>query len=148
MDDKEFDQVPQTLFNGVSSLAKMGLPGILIPMTDDTRAVLCGDNSANVIIVATRFGQGRCLVFGQNSYLNLFTKTQEYKDQTVFVDNCKRWLSKGLSNEVLEINNEKTMVNVSTQGKILAWDGHRSKDDTFITDLVLFIQNMLLKKVR
>jgi len=136
MNDEEFDQVPQILFNGVSSIVKIGLPGTLIPMTNDTRAVLCGDDSTDVIIVATRFDQGRCLVFGHNGYLNLFTKTQEYKDQAVFVNNCKKWLSKGLSNEILEINNEKTKINVVTRDKILLWDGRKSKDDVFITDLV------------
>jgi len=145
MDDEEFDQVPRILFNGVTSIVKIGLPGTLIPMTNDTRAVLCGDSSTDVIIVATRFNQGRCLVFGHNGYLNLFTKTQEYKDQEVFINNCKQWLSKGLTNEILEINNENTILNVAKQDKILLWDGHKSKDDTFITDLVLFRINCFEK---
>ncbi len=100
MDDEEFDQMAETLFDGVTSIERIGLPGVLIPMSKDTRAVLCGKNSCNVIQVAVRFGQGRCLIFGHNGYLNLFTKTQENKDQAQFVDNCKKnWLSKGSSNE-------------------------------------------------
>jgi hypothetical protein len=139
MDDEEFDQVSQILFNDVSSVTKMGIPGILIPLTNDTRAVLCGDSSSDVVIVATRFDQGRCLVFGHNGYANLFTKTQEYNDQTVFVNNCKQWVSKGLTNEILSIDNVKTMHNMTTQDKILVWNRDNSKDDTFMTDLVFFI---------
>ena len=65
MNDKELDQVSKILFDGVPFLSRIGSPGILIPMTHDTRAVLCGDDSTNVIAVATRFGYGRCLVFTQ-----------------------------------------------------------------------------------
>ena len=93
--DEEFDQVSETLFNGVPSIEKIGLPGTLIPMTNDTRAVLCGDNSFNVIIAAALFGEGRCLIFGHNGYLNYFRKTPENKDQEQFVNNCKQWISKG-----------------------------------------------------
>jgi hypothetical protein len=136
MNDEEFDQVPQILFRGVDSMIKMGLPGNVIPLTNDTRAVLCGETSTDVVIVATRFDQGRCLVFGQNNYLNLFTKTQEYKDQATFVQNCKQWVSNGTSDEIMDINKEKSMVNITKQRNILVWDGHQSKDDEFITDLV------------
>lgn len=139
MDDEEFDQVSQILFNEVNSIVKIGLPGCLIPMTNDTRAVLSGESSTDVIIIATRFDQGRCLVFGHNGYVNLFSKPQDYKDHAVFINNCKQWVSKGSSDEILDINNETTMVNIMKQNKILLWDGHRTKDDTFITDLVLFI---------
>ncbi len=138
MDDEEFDQVSEILFNGVTSIEKIGLPGILIPMTNDTRAVLCGDNSSIVIIVAARFGQGRCLVFGHNGYLNLFTGTGENTDQEQFVDNCKQWVSQGSSTEILDINNTKAMVDIDTEGKILLWNGHNFKDDEFMNDLVLF----------
>jgi hypothetical protein len=137
MDDEEFDQVPQIIFNGVNSVVKIGYPGTLIPLTTDTRAVLCGDRSADVVIVAVRFGQGRCLVFGHNGYLNLFTKPQDYKDQMVFINNCKQWLSKGSTDEIRDMSERKTL-NVVTQRKILVWDGHKTKDETFMADLVLF----------
>jgi len=147
MDDEEFDQVSELLFNGVTSIERIGSPGVLIPMSKDTRAVLCGDNSSNVIIVATRFDQGRCLVFGHNGYLNLFTKTEVNKDQEQFVNNCKEWVSKGTSDEILDINNETAMVDIDTEGKILLWNGHNSKDDEFINDLVLFyIFNFFFEK--
>lgn len=145
MNDEEFDQAPQILFNEVNSIVKIGLPGCLIPMTNDTRTVLSGNTSADVILVATRFGQGRCLVFGHNGYINLFTKSEDYKDDSIFINNCKQWVSKDLSDEILNIHHEKTMVNIVTQNKILVWDGHQTKDDTFMTDLVLIIFEKIKK---
>jgi hypothetical protein len=32
MDDEEFDQVTETIFDGVTSIERIGLPGVLIPM--------------------------------------------------------------------------------------------------------------------
>lgn len=138
MNDEEFDQVSEILFNGVPSIEKIGSPGILIPMSKDTRAVLCGDNSFNVIIVAVRFGQGRCLIFGHNGYLNYFTGTGDNKSSEQFIKNCKQWVSKDSSNEIFDINNVKSMVDIKSEGKILLWNGHNSKDNEFMNDLVLF----------
>ena len=136
MDDKEFDQVSEILFNGVPSILKIGLPGVLIPLSKETRAVLCGDNSFNVIIVAVRFGQGRCLIFAHNGYLNFFKDSKEANDHAQFVKNCKQWISKGTSNEILNIGSINSMNETNVEGKILVWDGHSSKDDEFMNDLV------------
>jgi hypothetical protein len=138
MDDEEFDQVSEILFDGVTSIVKIGLPGIIIPMSNDTRAVLCGDNSFNVIIVAARVGQGRCLVFGHDGYTKLFTETEENKDQEQFINNCKQWISQESSTEILNINNIKAMDDIDTEDKILLWNGNNSKDEEFMDDLVLF----------
>jgi hypothetical protein len=134
MDDKEFDQVSHIIFNGVSSIEKLGCPGILIPLTNDTRAVLCGEDSNNVIIVATRFGLGRCLVFAHNGYPAIFLNIE--KKNKHFVENCRQWLARGHKAEFLSIDQAKTMHDIATQGKILVWDGHHSKSDAFMNDLV------------
>lgn len=134
MNDKEFDQVPKIIFNGISSLEKIGCPGTLIPLTNDTRAVLCGEDSNNVIIVATRFGQGRCLVFAHNGYPGIFLNIEDKNRQ--FVENCRRWLTRGHEAEFLSIDDAKTMQDIAAHGKILVWNGHCSKSDTFMNDLV------------
>jgi hypothetical protein len=134
MNDKEFDQVPKIIFNGISSLEKIGCPGTLIPLTNDTRAVLCGEDSNNVIIVATRFGQGRCLVFAHNGYPGIFLNIEDKNRQ--FVENCRRWLTRGHEAEFLSIDDAKTMHDIAAHGKILVWNGHCSKSDTFMNDLV------------
>ena len=134
MDDREFDQVPQIIFNGISSLEKVGSPGILIPLTNDTRAVLCGADSNNVIIVATRFGHGRCLVFAHNGYPGIFLDIKE--DNQQFVENCRKWLARGQDAEFLSINDAQTVLDIEAVGKILVWDGHNSKSDAFMNDLV------------
>jgi len=134
MDDREFDQVPQIIFNGISSLEKVGCPGTLIPLTNDTRAVLCGEDSNNVIIVATRFGLGRCLVFAHNGYPGIFLNIEE-KNQN-FVENCRQWLAQGQQADFLSIDHAKTMLDIAANGKILVWDGHHSKSDAFMNDLV------------
>jgi hypothetical protein len=134
MDDSEFDQVPQMIFDGVSSLAKIGCPGTLIPLTNDTRAVLCGADATNVIIVATRFGLGRCLVFAHNGYPGIFFDTAEDNEQ--FVENCRQWLAGGNEAEFLSIDDAETMEDVETDGKILVWNGHQTKSDAFMNDLV------------
>lgn len=134
MDDLEFDQVPQIIFEGVPSVEKVGLPGTLIPLTNDTRAVLCGADSTNVIIVATRFGHGRCLVFAHNGYPGKFLNIEEQNKQ--FVENCRRWLARGHPAEFLSINNINSMHEIATHGKILVWDGHCSKSDHFMNHLV------------
>src|ERR1700722_3270136 len=118
MDDDEFDHVPQILFDEVPSLSIQGDPGTLIPLTQDTRAVLCGDDSNNVIIVATRFGQGRCLVFAHNGYLNMFTNSTQEEDCR-FVENCRLWLAHGYSAEFLCIDDVQSMHDIETDGKIL-----------------------------
>ena len=135
MDDREFDQVPQILFNGISSLERVGCPGTLIPLTNDTRAVLCGEDSNNVIIVATRFGQGRCLVFAHNGYPGIFINIEEKNRH--FIENCRQWLSRGHRAEFLSINEAASMDELTTHGKILVWDGHHSKSDAFMNDLVI-----------
>jgi hypothetical protein len=139
MDDKEFDQVPQILFNGISSLAKIGWPGTLIPLTNDTRAVLCGADSNNVIIVATRFGHGRCLVFAHNGYPEIFLNIED--KHRAFVENCRQWLARGHQAEFLSIDDAQTMLDIAAHGKILVWDGHHSKTDAFMNDLVKNISN-------
>ncbi|CAF3004510.1 unnamed protein product [Rotaria sp. Silwood2] len=138
MDDREFDQVPQILFQSISSLEKIGCPGTLIPLTSDTRAVLCGADSNNVIIVATRFGQGRCLVFAHNGYPGIFLNIEKKNQQ--FVENCRRWLARGHQAEFLSINEAKTMNDLAAHGKILVWDGHYSKSETFMNDLCDYLQ--------
>ncbi|CAF0877594.1 unnamed protein product [Rotaria sordida] len=138
MDDNDFDQVPQILFNDVTSLSKIGTPGTLIPMTYDTRAVLCGDDSTNVIIVATRFGNGRCLVFAHNGYPAIFL-TSDTKDQR-FVENCRQWLSQGQDARFESINEIDSMDDVKEHGTILVWNGHNTKSDTFMDDLCAYLQ--------
>ena len=134
MDDQEFDQAPNIIFNGVPSLEKFGCPGTLIPLTNDTRAILCGEDSNNVIVVATRFGLGRCLVFAHNSYPGIFLKVKDKHRQ--FVDNCQRWLTRGHEAEFASIDSAQTMLSVAPAGKILVWDGHHAKSDAFMNDLV------------
>src|ERR1700722_9454566 len=134
MDDREFDQVPQIIFNGITSIEKIGCPGTLIPLTNDTRAVLCGEDSNNVIIIATRFGLGRCLVFAHNGYPGIFLNIEE-KNQH-FVENCRQWLARGYQAEFLSIDHANTMHDIATHGKILVWNGHHSKSDIFMNDLV------------
>jgi len=80
MYNEEFDQISET------SIERIGVPGVLIPMSQDTRVVLGSDNLFNVIIVTTRFGQGQC------------------------VNNCKQWLSKEFSNKILDINTDSTIL--------------------------------------
>ena len=134
MDDNEFDQVPQILFNGVPSLEKLGEPGTLIPLTNDTRAVLAGADSNNIIVVATRFGHGRCLVFAHDAYSNIFLDINEEYEQ--FVENCRTWLARGQEAEFLSINEAETLNDVATHGKILVWDGNNDKSDAFMNGLV------------
>ncbi|CAF1484500.1 unnamed protein product [Rotaria sordida] len=138
MSNDEFDQVPQILFNGVSSLYKQGCPGTLIPLTHDTRAVLCADNPNNVIIAATRFGLGRCLVFAHHDYLKMFKHIQEKERR--FVENCRQWLARGYSGEFLCIDEINSMIGLESYGKILVWDGHCSKDEAFMNDLCKYLQ--------
>ena len=134
MSDPEFDQVASILFDGVPSLEKLGCPGTLIPLTKDTRAVLAGEDSNNVIVVATRFGYGRSLVFAHNSYPYIFLdKKDQYQP---FVSNCQRWLTRGHQADFLSINDVTSMHDVSSHGKILVWDGHCTKSDAFMNDLV------------
>lgn len=134
MDDQEFDEVSKIIFNGVSSIEKYGCPGTLLPLTNDTRAVLCGNDSNNVIIVATRFGDGRCLVFAHNSYPGMFLKIEEKNER--FVENCRQWLLKGREGEFLSIDKTKSLNDIDTSGKILVWNGHCSKSEEFMNDLV------------
>ncbi|CAF1503058.1 unnamed protein product [Adineta steineri] len=138
MDDSEFDQVPQIIFDGITSIEKNGIPGTLIPLTNDTRAVLCGDDSTNVIIVATRFGNGRCLVFAHNGYPYMFLNIEEKNRK--FVENCQRWLARGHRAEFVSINDADTMSDIETHGKILIWDGHCSKSEIFMKELCTFLQ--------
>ena len=44
MDDQEFNRVAEIIFNGVPSVTKLGSPGNLVPLSKDTRAVLCGNS--------------------------------------------------------------------------------------------------------
>ncbi|CAF4888306.1 unnamed protein product, partial [Rotaria sp. Silwood1] len=138
MDDDEFDQVPQILFENVTSLSKIGTPGTLIPMTQDTRAVLCGDDFNNVLVVATRFGNGRCLVFAHNGYPAIFLNN-DTKNQH-FVDNCRRWLSQGKDAQFESIDSIESMDSVKEKGTILVWNGHNNKSDPFMDDLRGFLQ--------
>lgn len=134
MTDRDFDQVASILFDGLTSLEKIGSPGTLIPLTKDTRAVLAGEDSNNIIIVATRFGYGRCLVFAHNGYPYIFLdKKDQYQP---FVSNCQRWLTRGHQADFLSINDAASMNDISAHGKILVWDGHCTKSDAFMNDLV------------
>ncbi|CAF0917013.1 unnamed protein product [Adineta ricciae] len=139
MDDKEFDRVPNIIFNGVCALEKRGCPGTLIPLTNDTRAVLCGADSNDTIIVATRFGRGRCLVFAHCDYSGFFLNVNENNKR--FVENCRQWLANGHDVEFLSIDNVQSMDEINTNNKILVWNAHREKSDVFMNDLCDFLQN-------
>ncbi|CAF2794862.1 unnamed protein product [Rotaria sp. Silwood2] len=138
MDDNEFDQVPQILFEDVTSLSKLGTLGTLIPMTNDTRAVLCGDDSKNVVVVATRVGNGRCLVFAHNGYPGIFL-TNDTKDKG-FVENCRRWLSREEDAQFESINATDSMDKVKKSETILVWNGHNNKSDKFMDDLCIYLK--------
>ncbi|CAF4250193.1 unnamed protein product [Rotaria sp. Silwood2] len=133
MDDDEFDRVAQILFKNVTSLSSVGTAGTLIPITQDTRAVLCGDDSNNVIVVAIRFGNGRCLVFAHNGYLSIFFPNNTTHHD--FVKNCRQWLSGGEDAEFESIDEIESMDSVKNNGTILVWNGNNDKNETFIDDL-------------
>lgn len=136
MNDQEFDRVSEILFNGVPSIARVGVPGNLIPLSSDTRAVLCGETSTNVLVVAVRLGQGRCLVFGHNGYVGFFENPANAKNDGQFINNCKQWVANGSTNEILSLNSVNSLNDVDVNGKILVWDGHRDKSGEFMNDLL------------
>ncbi|CAF3448381.1 unnamed protein product [Rotaria sp. Silwood1] len=115
MADDEFDQVSQILFDGVDSLSNIGSPGTLIPMTDNTRTVLCSEDFNNVIVVATQFGHSLCLVFALNGCTEIFLN-DETEDQD-FVENCLQWLARGYDTEFESINDTDSMDNVARAGR-------------------------------
>ena len=59
----------------------------------------------------------------------------ERKDKD-FVENCRRWLARGHDAEFVSINETDSMENVAQHEKIFVWDGHYTKTDGFISDLV------------
>ncbi|CAF4569935.1 unnamed protein product [Rotaria sp. Silwood2] len=138
MGDADFDQVPHILFNGISNLRRRGCPGTLIPLTHNTRAVLCGNDSNEVIAVAIRFGDGKCLVFAHCDYPYIFLNG-EVDDQN-FVKNCRQWLIQDENAQFVSINDASSMNDVQYYGKILVWDGHCIKDETFMNDLCVYLQ--------
>lgn len=139
MDISDFDQVAQILFNEISSFPRSYYPSVLVPLTEDTRAVLAGDSSTNVFIVAAKHGQGRCLVFGEQGYATPFLKKIE--TYAKFVENCRNWLTVGQGGEFLSIDKFVNFKDITTEGKILVWNGHHEKSQEFMDELVrtLFI---------
>ena len=134
MNDSDFDNVANILFYGIPSLQKYGCPGTLIPLTENTRAVLAGNDSNNIIVVATRFGSGRCLVFAHNSYPSMFLNIED--ENRAFVENCQQWLTRGHQAEFLSIDDAESFYDIQAHGKILVWDGHRAKSEGFMNNLV------------
>ncbi|CAF2870793.1 unnamed protein product [Rotaria sp. Silwood2] len=138
MDDTEFDQVPQVLFQDVPSVKYIRFVEALIPMTNDTRAIICGADSTKVAIVAARVGNGRCLVFGHKNYPAFFL-ANESEDQR-FIENCRRWLSQGKDVQFESIDEIESIDSVKEKGTILVWNGHNFKSDAFMDDLRTFLQ--------
>ncbi|CAF1139210.1 unnamed protein product [Rotaria sp. Silwood1] len=108
-------------------------------MTANTRAVLCSEDFNNVIVVATQFGHGRCLIFAHNGYTEIFLN-DETEDQD-FVENCLQWLARGYDTEFESINDTDSMDNVARDDKILIWNGHEAKNDSFMSDLCAYLQD-------
>ncbi|CAF1025581.1 unnamed protein product [Didymodactylos carnosus] len=143
MNDNDFDQVPSVIFNNVESIPRIGIPGIIIPQTDDTRAILCGEDSQNCLMIATRFGQGRVIICAHNGYVEKFLPPIE-EDYRIFVENCKRWLvpnGKIRNDQVVSIDNVSSLQDVLKKAKILLWDGHCDKSEPFMNDLCEYLQN-------
>ncbi|CAF3443400.1 unnamed protein product [Rotaria socialis] len=133
IDDGEFDQIPQILFEGVSSLKTIGCPGTLIPVTNQTRAVICGADSNNVIAAASLLGRGRCLVFAHSGYPYMFINV-DVEDRR-FVENCRLWLAKGRNAQFVLIDDTQSLSDVPLDETILVWNGECIKNDTFMQNL-------------
>ncbi|CAF3336682.1 unnamed protein product [Rotaria sp. Silwood1] len=138
MNDDEFDQVPQILFQDVPSVKYIRFVEALIPVTNDTRAVVCGADSTKVAIVAARVGNGRCLIFGNKRYSDFFL-ANDPQDQR-FIENCRRWLSQEKEAQFESIDDIESMDSVKEKGTILVWNGHHFKSDTFMNDLSAFLK--------
>ncbi|CAF4621799.1 unnamed protein product [Rotaria sp. Silwood1] len=138
MNDDEFDQVPQILFQDVPSVKYIRFVEALIPVTNDTRAVVCGADSTKVAIVAARVGNGRCLIFGNKRYSDFFL-ANDPQDQR-FIENCRRWLSQEKEAQFESIDDIESMDSVKEKGTILLWNGHHFKSDTFMNDLSAFLK--------
>ncbi|CAF0805804.1 unnamed protein product [Rotaria sordida] len=138
MDDNEFDQVPQNLFQDVTSVKYIRFVEALIPVSNDTRAIVCGADSTKVAIVAVRVGNGRCLVLGNKEYPAFFL-ANDSQDQC-FIENCRQWLSQGKDAQFESIDQTESMDSVKEKGTILVWNGHNFKSDAFMNDLRTFLE--------
>lgn len=134
MSDSDFEQVAKHLFHDVPSIDRHGWPGTLIPLTNDTQAILAGENPNDVVAVATRFSKGRCLIFAHNGYTGMFLNSGDSNKQ--FIENCRRWLTHGKGGEFISINDATNMSSIATKDKILVWDGHNTKSEEFTNNLV------------
>lgn len=130
----EFDQLPQILFNGVPYLRTIGCPGTLLPIKQNTRAIICGANSNDVVGAAACVGRGRCLVFAHDGYGKMFMGSQS-QDQ-VFIGNCRQWLSKNSEARFTSIDTAASFDEIETNGTILIWHDHSTKSKTFMENLV------------
>ncbi|CAF1043285.1 unnamed protein product [Didymodactylos carnosus] len=143
MDDDEFDKVSSVIFNNVKSIPKVGLPGVIIPQTADTRALLCGQGSQNCLMIATRFRKGRAIICAHNGYVYKFKPPIE-NDYSTFVKNCKEWLVPDCTvadDQVVSIDDVSSMESVSEKAKILLWNGHYDKSEEFMNALCQYLQD-------
>ncbi|CAF1174913.1 unnamed protein product [Rotaria sp. Silwood1] len=138
MDDDEFDEVPQALFQNVALIKDTDMFEALVPMTDDTRAIICGADSLKVAIVAVRVGNGRCLVFGSSYYPDVFLADDPQDKE--FIKNCRHWLSKGTDAQCESIDEIESMDSVKEKEHILVWNGYNFKSDEFMDDLRAFLE--------
>ena len=69
-----------------------------------------------------------------NEYPPIFLNDET--DDSDFIQNCRRWLGGGDDAEFGSINEASSMNEVETDDKILLWDGHQTKEDTLMGDLV------------
>lgn len=136
MTDDLFDQTFDVLFDGVDSLKNDGAPGTLIPLSSNTYGLLACENSKNMIMVAVRFGQGRCLIFSHNSYLSMFLEDESENEK--FILNCREWFEADPDTKFESIDDSDSFEEVTTDGRILVWNGNYDKDKAFISDLVTY----------
>ncbi|CAF1271314.1 unnamed protein product [Didymodactylos carnosus] len=141
--EKELDDAPLVIFENVQSIPKIGVPGVIIPRTADTRALLCVENPQQCLMIAARSGLGRVLVFAHNGYVSTFQSPIDSKFQP-FVNNCIKWLVRDeyvTDEQVVRIDDIESMKNVPGNVKILLWDGHCDKSEIFTNDLKEYVLN-------
>jgi hypothetical protein len=137
-----YKKINEILAN-VDSVPKCGNPGTLICIESNSFPILTGEDTSSVIFAAAEYGRGRVFVVSHQLFIENFLSYSN--NFGVIWNNIKKWLLHGESIEDEEIENiEKydSIVEISSNVKLIKWIGFHSKTELFISQfLKKFVSN-------
>ena len=132
----------EEILNGLSDIPVSGAPGIMVVHGENAQAIYTGENTTNVFLAASLFGNGRIFACAHDCYYKWFVEKVGGLEGT-FINNVKTWLAQGEQTDDSNVI-EATKINDNTDlsnFKIIIWHGGKVISNQVYQNIGEFVLN-------